>query len=77
MSLSYDMHEGLVYGKHLVMRERGKEKEREKVGESNPFNTSHQSASASNESSNLSVKLKSQVSRIGLSRPPTGLLQSR
>lgn len=40
-------------------RKRGKEKEREKVGESNPFNTSHQSVSASNESSNLSLKLKS------------------
>lgn len=47
-------------------RKRGKEKEREKVGESNPFNTSHQSVSASNESS-----------RIGLSRPPTEPLQSR
>lgn len=68
-----------LYGNHLVMRERKvkREREREKVGESNPFNTSHQSVSASNESSNLSLKLESQVSRIGLSRPPTGPLQSR
>lgn len=66
-----------LYGNHLVMRERKGKREREKVGESNPFNTSHQSVSASNESSNLSLKLESQVSRIGLSRPPTGPLQSR
>lgn len=68
-----------LYGNHLVMRERKvkREREREKVGESNPFNTSHQSVSASNESSNLSLKLESQVSRIGLSRPPTRPLQSR
>lgn len=66
-----------LYGNHLVMRERKVKREREKVGESNPFNTSHQSVSASNESSNLSLKLESQVSRIGLSRPPTGPLQSR
>lgn len=68
-----------LYGNYLVMRERKvkREREREKVGESNPFNTSHQSVSASNESSNHSLKLESQVSRIGLSRPPTGPLQSR
>lgn len=66
-----------LYGNHLVMRERKVKREREKVGESNPFNTSHQSVSASNESSNLSLKRESQVSRIGLSRPPTGPLQSR
>lgn len=65
-----------LYGNHLVMRERKVKRERrwERVI---LFNTSHQSVSASNESSNLSLKLESQVSRIGLSRPPTGPLQSR
>lgn len=65
-----------LYGNHLVMRERKVKRERrwERVI---LLNTSHQSVSASNESSNLSLKLESQVSRIGLSRPPTGPLQSR
>lgn len=65
-----------LYGNHLVMRERKVKRERrwERVI---LFNTSHQSVSASNESSNLSLKLESQVSRIGLSGPPTGPLQSR
>lgn len=67
-----------LYGNHLVMRERKGKRERERRWERVILlNTSHQSVSASNESSNLSLKLESQVSRIGLSRPPTGPLQSR